>query len=676
MNKLEEWEQALKQAVDTGYSYGLARRMEEYKTNPVLGYRTAGSGAERETGEMLYREMEALGLSNVCRDKIQVDSWEFERAVMRFTDRNGRDYRFQLGAYQTQFCTEGFQEFTIIYLEKGTARSYEGVDVKGKLVLIDINQREEWWINFPVYQAYLKGAAALIAVQEQGYGEIHDTALNAQDIAGPREAAAFSISRADADIIKGSMEDREAKVLFDARSTVKLDQEDYNILGCIPGTEPDEKILLTAHYDSYFSGFQDDNAAVAMMLGIARSLKQIGYKPRKTLVFCAMAAEEWGVSNSKYDWSTGAYEQVFTARPQWQGQVTANLNFELPAHAHGAKDGVRCTYEYGDFMENFLQGIEVDRSAYPEGVEVLCPIQTWSDDFSMAIGGIPSMVNDFSAGEFMETHYYSQYDNENFYQEPVYRFHHELYGSLVLALDMTAVVPLDFKRLFWAVRDSVDQTICTRTGTDAGPLLEALKQGAGVAGELYRKIMELNEQEWPVGAWRELNKRLLDAFRREQDCFVRLSWHDDVLFPQQSVENNLKSVYRALECLDHGNVRGALEAVYDIDNNRYAFLFDEEVFRYFTEYVLDQPPDRLKWGTGRIVHHENLFELVRGLKEKLGDPEADVERERAVLGQVLDNQVLCYKDDIKYMTLSAGRLTQMLGSCAEMIRDINKRKRI
>ena len=33
-----------------------------------------------------------------------------------------------------------------------------------------------------------------------------------------------------------------------------------------------------------------------------------------------------------------------------------------------------------------------------------------------------------------------------------------------------------------------------------------------------------------------------------------------------------------------------------------------------------------KWGTGRIVHHENLFELVRGLKEKLGDPEADVER--------------------------------------------------
>ena len=38
-------------------SYDLARRMEQEKTNPVLGYRTAGSLAERKTGEMLLEEM-------------------------------------------------------------------------------------------------------------------------------------------------------------------------------------------------------------------------------------------------------------------------------------------------------------------------------------------------------------------------------------------------------------------------------------------------------------------------------------------------------------------------------------------------------------------------------------------------------------------------------------------
>ena len=72
------------------------------------------------------------------------------------------------------------------------------------------------------------------------------------------------------------------RVRLDASSTVLKDQETYNIIGTIPGTE-EGMILLSAHYDSYFSGFQDDNAAVAMMLGIARAVLRSGYKPRKTL---------------------------------------------------------------------------------------------------------------------------------------------------------------------------------------------------------------------------------------------------------------------------------------------------------------------------------------------------------------------------------------------------------
>ena len=46
-------------------------------------------------------------------------------------------------------------------------------------------------------------------------------------------------------------------------------------------------------------------------------------------MFCAMAAEEWGVVDSKYDWSTGAYEQVFTAHPEWQGKVVADLTLNF-----------------------------------------------------------------------------------------------------------------------------------------------------------------------------------------------------------------------------------------------------------------------------------------------------------------------------------------------------------
>ena len=120
---LREWEKALSQAVDTDYSYGLARRMEGYKSNAALGYRTAGSRAEWETGEMILREMQALGLSDVHKDRIEVDGWEFEKAVMRFTDKKGREHEFQLGAYQTDFHTHGFERFSMVYLGNGTAES-------------------------------------------------------------------------------------------------------------------------------------------------------------------------------------------------------------------------------------------------------------------------------------------------------------------------------------------------------------------------------------------------------------------------------------------------------------------------------------------------------------------------------------------------------------------------
>ena len=133
MNSLREWEEAFEQAVDVKKSYDLAKRMEEPKTNPVLGYRTAGSKAEWKTGELLLKEMQEMGLQNVQKDKIKVDSWDFHHAVLRYRDKEGKEYEFQLGAYQTDFHTEGFQEFSMVYLGRGTAENYENIDVKGKL---------------------------------------------------------------------------------------------------------------------------------------------------------------------------------------------------------------------------------------------------------------------------------------------------------------------------------------------------------------------------------------------------------------------------------------------------------------------------------------------------------------------------------------------------------------
>ena len=532
-----------------------------------------------------------------------------------------------------------------MYLGKGTETDYQGKDVRDKLVLVEINQRDEWWINYPVYQAHLKGAAALIAVQSGGYGEIDDEALNAQDIAGPEDAPAFSISRKDAAGLLELLRDQEEiTVTFDAESRVTRNCTTYNIVGRIPGKHPDRMVLLSAHYDSYFDGFQDDNTAVALMFGIAKALQDSGFQPNNTIVICAMASEEWGVVDSNFDWSTGAYEQIFTAHPEWVGKVIADLNFELPALAHGTRARIRSCYEYVSFLEEYLADLPNLTMAYPEETAVTSPIETWSDDFSMAIAGVPSMVNDFTGGSFMETHYHSQFDNDEFYDEQVYRLHHELFALLILALDETAVVPLQFSPVVQRIRKGLEQCreICYRAdvagqlGEKKRALLEKIEeletlsdQALRRCREQYEAVEEYNrnykqllrdgkydEAEGLFRQTRPLEQKLLARFKQEQDAFVRIDWYGNVLYPHEICSTNLRLLGGAVRNLKEQRLSSALRKLYQVDNNAYAFNFDEEVYRHFTDYVFHQPKDRLKWGYGRLPEHENLYGTVKQLLQK------------------------------------------------------------
>ena len=689
-------------SADVRYSYNLAKELENIRSNPVLGYRSAGSEAEHEAGELIFNRMVEAGFANVRKDRVDVDSWEFKRAVIK-AGYGDVERELQLGAYQTNFVTDGYESVQIVDAGKGTLEDYEelerlGISVEGKLVMAEINQREEWWINFPVYQAKLKGAKGFIAVQAGGYGEVAENALNAQDIAGPSDAPAFSISRADADFIKKCMvlenkgaQARECTVLFDAYTKVMPGASSYNIVGEIPGENPDRMILLSGHYDSYFSGFQDDNTAVSMLIEIGRMLVKSGYKPHNTIILCAMAAEEWGVINSKYDWSTGAYEEVFTVHPEWKGKVIADLNFELPAFAHGNKDYVRSTYEYRNFFRKILKEYPGDlHEAYPDGVGTKAPIQTWSDDFSVAISGIPSTVNEFAGGKFMESHYHSQYDSDEFYDEKVYLFHHKLYAYILVRLDNLNVAPVDFTILSDELLHRFDREICEDRQT-ADEFIQAVtdlkaeaeRVNAVIEGRNYTQDMSAGGDD-TYGTENEgrmtrneddarIEAELLKAFALAQDTVVTLNWQDDVLFPYETAMNDVVFLGKAIDALNSEKdadkplirIKNALNWIYRIDNNQYAFKFERAVYEYFTGYVLNQPRERLKWGYGRIIHHENLYEVVRSLIDKLvSDGEnIDTVHELSVLTEARERQQKYLVLDIKNTTQYVREITEVIHNC-------------
>lgn len=673
---LENAQQAYLEHVDIGYSYDLALRLEDIRSNDALGYRTAGSQAELDTGDMLKAQMEAIGLQNVTKDAFTLDTWTFEKAELTFTDSTGNPYTAQLGGYQAQFVTDGAESFTIIDGGQGTEADLCELDVAGKLVLIDINQRENWWINYPAYEASLRGAAAVIAVQDGGYAEVSDDALNAQDICGPADAPAFSMSRTDANALRAAMgENNEITVTLDAVSRVGFDGTSYNIVGMIPGTDPDAMILMSAHYDSYFAGFQDDNAAIALMFGIAKGIIDSGYQPEKTLVFCAMAAEEWGVSDTRYDWSTGAYNQIFRVHPEWVGKVIADINFELPAMNEGDTDQIRTSYELKTFVEDFRETVPAVEGVFPQGIEVIVPTQTWSDDFSLSIAGVPSSVTALRGG-FAQTHYHSQFDNRDTYSEEAFLFHHNLYGMLMLAYDRCAVSPLDFSTRLEALREAMDDTVLTAEQVSA--LNGALTDAEKAASDAWTAVSDINSRyrealdngdtaaaDALLQQSREMNAAVLAAFKFAEDSFVRLTWEDVSIFPHEHSQNNLIALNAAVEALEAGDSAAAVdEYLYAVDNNWYAYDWSRETFDHFTNYVLNQSADRLMWGAGRVQGHEDLFDVIRSLLGKYGDTAADYTEELARLEAAVETQTAMLAQQVDHEVQSLAELTARLTAIA------------
>ncbi len=664
--------------VDTTYSYDLARKLENIRSNEALGYRTAGSDAEFQTGELLKAEMEAIGLSDVTKDAFTLDTWTFETAQLTYPTAAGEQTTVELGGYQTNFSTGGPQTYTVIDGGRGTEADLEGLDVTGKLVLVDINQRDDWWINYPAYEAHLRGAAAVLAAQNGGYSEVSDDALNAQDVCGPADAAAFSISRTDAEAIRAAMDaagTNELTVTLQAESRVGLDGTAYNIVGTIPGKDPDSMVLMSAHYDSYFTGFQDDNAAIALMMGIAKGLLDSGYQPEKTLVFCAMAAEEWGVTNTRYDWSTGAYNQIFRVHPEWVGKVVADINFELPAMSEGETDQIRTSYELKTFVEDFRSDVPAVDGVFPEGIEVIVPTQTWSDDFSLSIAGVPSCVTALRGG-FSQTHYHTQFDNHETYSPEAFLFHHNMYGLLMIAYDQCAVSPLDFTTRLEALRSSIDSSVLTADQVSA--LTEALDRADEAAQAAWKRVSTVNQEyaealhkgdtekaDQILAESRALNQAVLEAFRSAEDNFVRLTWEDVSIFPHENGQTNLSALDGAIAALESGDPSVALdEYLYLVDNNWYAYDWSRETFNYFTDYVLNQPADRLMWGAGRVQGHVDLFDVIRSLQAKAeGD---DLSSELAALRSAREQVAADLQEQIGAEVDSIDALTQSLTQLAEL----------
>ncbi|TJY33372.1 M28 family peptidase [Pontimicrobium aquaticum] len=109
--------------------------------------------------------------------------------------------------------------------------------------------------------------------------------------------------------------------------------ESANVLGLLEGEElKDEYIVHTAHLDhvgigrpingdSIYNGAHDNASGISAMIEIARLYSKLPSKPKRSVIFAAVTAEEMGLLGSKY---------LAVNPPVAQEKIIANVNTDMP----------------------------------------------------------------------------------------------------------------------------------------------------------------------------------------------------------------------------------------------------------------------------------------------------------------------------------------------------------
>ncbi len=170
--------------------------------------------------------------------------------------------------------------------------------------------------------------------------------------------------------------------------------ESANVLGLIEGEElKDEYIVHTAHLDhigigkpidgdSIYNGAHDNASGISAMIEIARLYSQLPTKPKRSVIFAAVTAEEMGLLGSKY---------LAVNPPVNQEKIIANVNTDMPTLIAPMLSVEPLGAEQSSIMELVERStrqlnLRIDPDHMPEQVRFVR-----SDNLNFVLEGIPAL---------------------------------------------------------------------------------------------------------------------------------------------------------------------------------------------------------------------------------------------------------------------------------------------
>lgn len=683
--ELEDMYNNLMGSLDPEFAYDVAYTLsetEEFHSSP-LGGRNAGSDAEHKTAEYLVDLMEEIGLTEVEKMGAQCDLWSNNGSTLKVGDTFYDVYAYPSKPTPTDGITA-----EIVFMNDGTMWDYEDVDVTGKIVLVDIDQRANWWITYPMLEAELQGAAAIMSAQVSGFAEIADDALNCQDICAPMSIPCVSIGLGDSQELQEMMEKGPVTGTLTVDNDINIDQgTTYNVLGKIPGKSSDYQIVVGAHYDVHFHGFEDNCCAVGLNLAMAKGIIDSGYEPMNDIIFVIHGSEEWGSFGTQYDWTVGAWEMINHQHPEWVGKTLSFINFELPAYefdTYTTSYSAPEFYSMLDFFTNTYPLCPEPVECFPDGVLTEgYQTYTYSDDFSYYAAGVPSVINGFLLQKDMENvfdfylnYYHSNYDLPEIYNENVMEFNLKYYTAMAMYIDQMPALYIDFTSQFDRITDSINEELMLEAGIDMDKYMENLDMLHENAEALVTRVTEVNDGY--IKAWmdndeeemaalyeegRELTKQNLEAFVFAQDAFLGLMYEAPML-RHEAPQSNIELSRLVIGALEEGDVVTACdEYAWQINGvlEWYAMYFSPEVIKIQDHmfWGLDNQ-DNLYWGTGKQFAQAKVEAATRSLIERYDEENGDFTEEINIYNTAIQQQMTVLKATADQEILDMAALAEML----------------
>jgi Zn-dependent M28 family amino/carboxypeptidase len=199
----------------------------------------------------------------------------------------------------------------------------------------------------------------------------------------------------------------------------------HNVIGKITGSKrPGEYIIYSAHWDhlgigkpdangdSIYNGAADNASGTASLLELARAFKSLPEKPERTVIFLAVTAEEQGLLGSAWYGQHPIYPLATTV---------ANLNIDV-INTYGRTKDITYSGTGESELEDYLKeevekkGRYIAAEEHPEAGHYFR-----SDHFNFARVGVPSLtpdagVDDLEKGKAYGKQMQDEYVNQHYHQ--------------------------------------------------------------------------------------------------------------------------------------------------------------------------------------------------------------------------------------------------------------------